>query len=46
MWPVTQETADLVAFTEEMFSKKLSFSCSVRSISRAPLVALDKNAWI
>ena len=31
MWPNTQETADLVTFTEEILNGKLNFSCSVSS---------------
>ena len=29
MWPIPQETADLVTFTEETLNKKLHFLCSV-----------------
>ena len=28
MWPNLQETADLVAFTEEMLNEKFNFLCS------------------
>ena len=31
MWPNTQETADLVTFTKEIFNGKLNFLCSVPS---------------
>ena len=36
MWPNTQETADLVTFTEEILNGKLNFSCSVSSNTFAP----------
>ena len=29
MWPIPPEIADLVTFTEEIFNRKLHFSCSV-----------------
>ena len=31
MWPNSQETADLVTFTEEILNGKLQFLCSVRT---------------
>ena len=31
MWPNSQETADLVAFAEELLNEKLHFLCSVVS---------------
>ena len=40
MWPNTQETADLVTFTEEMLNGKLYFLCSVslQGLCRTPLL--------
>ena len=32
MWPSRQETADLVAFTEETLSEKLHFLCSYKGL--------------
>ena len=32
MWPSRQETADLVAFTEETLSEKLHFLCSYEGL--------------
>ena len=31
MWPNTQETADLVTFTEEILNRKLHLMCSERT---------------
>ena len=36
MWPNSQETADLVTFTEEILNGKLHFLCSVEERKRKP----------
>ena len=43
MWPNPQESADLVAFTEEMLNGKLPFLCSVKVLNTVLLQQLLKN---
>ena len=43
MWPNSQETADLVTFTEEILNGKLYFSCS-ESVEIANLIFFSE--WV
>ena len=40
MWPNTQETADLVTFTEKILDGKLHFLCSAKKYSYSAI-----NIW-
>ena len=46
MWPSSQETADLVTFTEEILNEKLHFLCSVRFTFSVVKLCDTKMSWI
>ena len=46
MWPNPQETANLLAFTEEILNGKLHFLCSLNSIYHKKLVKANENQSI
>ena len=43
MWPNSQETSDLVTYTEKILNGKLHFLCSVSDRNLIDLVLLDDN---
>ena len=45
MWPNPLETADLVAFTEEILNEKLHFLCSVHKINTKESVGVTVT-WV